>query len=172
MFISHRLEEVFGICQRVTIMRDGKFVLTAPTERTRRRTTIIRSMVGRDLGELYSKTGTVPGEVGADGRAADAARTSSTTSASRSAGARSSPWPAWWARAAPRWPGRSSGSTAGPLARCGCGGQALPNGSPAAAMAAGIAFVPEDRRQQGLVMDLGIDHNIALASLRRLSKAG
>jgi len=51
-------------------------------------------------------------------------------------------------------------------------GQALPNGSPAAAMAAGIAFVPEDRRQQGLVMDLGIDHNIALASLRRLSKAG
>ncbi len=45
-------------------------------------------------------------------------------------------------------------------------GKALPNGVPAAAMAAGIAFVPEDRRQQGLVMDLGIDHNVALASLQ------
>ncbi len=33
-------------------------------------------------------------------------------------------------------------------------------------MDAGIGFVPEDRRQQGLVMDLAIDHNVALASLR------
>jgi rhamnose transport system ATP-binding protein len=39
-------------------------------------------------------------------------------------------------------------------------------------MAAGVAFVPEDRRQQGLVMDMGIDENVALASLGRLSKAG
>jgi rhamnose transport system ATP-binding protein len=49
-------------------------------------------------------------------------------------------------------------------------GKELPNGDPTAAMAAGIAFVPEDRRQQGLVMDLAIDHNVALASLNRLSK--
>jgi rhamnose transport system ATP-binding protein len=39
-------------------------------------------------------------------------------------------------------------------------------------MAAGIALVPEDRRQQGLVMDLGIDQNVALASLSRLSRGG
>src|SRR5207244_310442 len=51
-------------------------------------------------------------------------------------------------------------------------GKRLPNGRPAAAMAAGVAFVPEDRRQQGLVMDMGIDHNVALASLRRLSNGG
>ena len=36
-------------------------------------------------------------------------------------------------------------------------------------MAAGLGFVPEDRRQQGLVMDLGIDQNVALASLGRLT---
>jgi rhamnose transport system ATP-binding protein len=36
-------------------------------------------------------------------------------------------------------------------------------------MAAGMGFVPEDRRQQGLVMSMAIDHNIALASLGRLS---
>jgi rhamnose transport system ATP-binding protein len=39
-------------------------------------------------------------------------------------------------------------------------------------MNAGVALVPEDRRQQGLVMDLGIDHNIALASLGRLRRFG
>ena len=39
-------------------------------------------------------------------------------------------------------------------------------------MAAGIAFVPEDRRQQGLVMDLAIDHNVALASLGAAERGG
>jgi rhamnose transport system ATP-binding protein len=37
-------------------------------------------------------------------------------------------------------------------------------------MAAGMGFVPEDRRQQGLVMNMAIDHNIALASLNPLSR--
>jgi rhamnose transport system ATP-binding protein len=39
-------------------------------------------------------------------------------------------------------------------------------------MEAGIGFVPEDRRLQGLVMDLAIDHNVALASLHRLGRLG
>jgi rhamnose transport system ATP-binding protein len=39
-------------------------------------------------------------------------------------------------------------------------------------MRAGIGFVPEDRRQQGLVMDMGIDQNVALASLPNLSRRG
>jgi rhamnose transport system ATP-binding protein len=51
-------------------------------------------------------------------------------------------------------------------------GRVLPTGEPKAAMAAGLALVPEDRRQQGLVMDLGIDKNMALASLRRLRVFG
>ena len=44
-------------------------------------------------------------------------------------------------------------------------GRRLPPGSPTAAMAAGVALVPEDRRQQGLIMDFSIERNIALASL-------
>jgi rhamnose transport system ATP-binding protein len=51
-------------------------------------------------------------------------------------------------------------------------GKALRRASPSAAMAAGIGFVPEDRRQQGLVMGMGIGRNIALASLRRLRHLG
>jgi rhamnose transport system ATP-binding protein len=51
-------------------------------------------------------------------------------------------------------------------------GRRLPGGRPATAMRAGIGFVPEDRRQQGLVMDLSIARNTALTRLGKLSKAG
>jgi rhamnose transport system ATP-binding protein len=170
MFISHRLEEVFAICQQVTIMRDGKFVLTAPTGQLDV-DTIIRSMIGRDLGELYSKTGTVPGEVvltveqltrenvfydvSFNVRRGEVVALAGLVGAGRTE----------VARAIFGIDRRTAGSVR-------LLGKALPNGQPAAAMSAGIAFVPEDRRQQGLVMDLGIDHNVALVSLRRLSKAG
>jgi rhamnose transport system ATP-binding protein len=51
-------------------------------------------------------------------------------------------------------------------------GRRLRGGSPPAAMRAGIGFVPEDRRQQGLVMEISTARNIALASLARLRRAG
>jgi rhamnose transport system ATP-binding protein len=51
-------------------------------------------------------------------------------------------------------------------------GRPLRGASPREAMSAGLGFVPEDRRQQGLVMDLSIDHNVALASLSRLRSHG
>jgi rhamnose transport system ATP-binding protein len=51
-------------------------------------------------------------------------------------------------------------------------GKRLRSGSPTAAMAAGIGLVPEDRRQQGLIMDLSIQGNVALASLGRVQKLG
>jgi rhamnose transport system ATP-binding protein len=51
-------------------------------------------------------------------------------------------------------------------------GRELPNGAPVAAMNAGVALVPEDRRQQGLVMEMSIDQNVALASLTRLRRFG
>jgi rhamnose transport system ATP-binding protein len=51
-------------------------------------------------------------------------------------------------------------------------GRRLAPGSPTAAMAAGIGLVPEDRRQQGLVMDFSIERNIALASLDRVQRGG
>jgi rhamnose transport system ATP-binding protein len=51
-------------------------------------------------------------------------------------------------------------------------GKRLRKAAPVKAMAAGIGFVPEDRRQQGLVMDMSVQQNIALASLSQLRKAG
>jgi rhamnose transport system ATP-binding protein len=51
-------------------------------------------------------------------------------------------------------------------------GKRLKPGSPRAAMAAGLALVPEDRRQQGLVMDLSIERNVTLPRARKLARLG
>src|SRR4051812_7127515 len=170
LFISHRLEEVFVCCQRVTIMRDGRFVRTAPVEELTI-DDIIRSMVGRDLGALFPKTATEPGDVvlEVEGleregvfhdisftvRAGEIVALAGLVGAGRSE----------VARAVFGIDKRSGGTVR-------IGGRSLPNGDARAAMHAGMALVPEDRRQQGLVMDLGIDQNVALGSLGRLSRLG
>jgi rhamnose transport system ATP-binding protein len=170
LFISHRLEEVFAVCQRVTIMRDGRFVRTDPIEDLTV-DAIIRSMVGRDLSALFPKTLTDRGEpvlqverltregvftdVTFDVHAGEIVALAGLVGAGRSE----------VARAIFGIDRRDAGTVR-------IQGRELASGSPVAAMDAGIGFVPEDRRQQGLVMDLGIDHNVALASLARLGRYG
>jgi rhamnose transport system ATP-binding protein len=170
LFISHRLEEVFASCQRVTVMRDGRFVSTAPIEEVTV-DSIIRSMVGRDLDALFPKTDTTPGEVvlevehlNRQGVFEDinlTVRRGEIVALAGLVGAGRSEV----ARAVFGIDRRTSGTVR-------VGGRELPNGDPVAAMAAGVALVPEDRRQQGLVMDMGIDQNVALASLGRLRRYG
>jgi rhamnose transport system ATP-binding protein len=128
-------------------------------------------MVGRDLDVLFPKTPTEPGEVvlradhlSREGVLHDisfSVRRGEIVALAGLVGAGRSEV----ARAVFGIDRRSSGEVS-------VRGKPLPNGSPLAAMAAGVALVPEDRRQQGLVMDLGIDRNMALASLGRLSRFG
>jgi len=170
LFISHRLEEVFASCQRVTIMRDGRLVRTAPVGELSV-DDIIRSMIGRDLDAVAATTATTPGEVvlevdglGRTGvfhdisftvRAAEIVALAGLVGAGRTEVARA-----------------VFGIDAHTAGTVRVAGRELPNGEPRAAMAAGVALVPEDRRQEGLVMDLGIDRNTGLASLHRLSPFG
>jgi len=170
LFISHRLDEVFAICQRVTIMRDGRFVRSAPIEDLTI-DDVIRSMVGRDLAAMYPKTTSLTGTVVLDvahltreGVFADVSfqvRRGEIVALAGLVGAGRSEI----ARAVFGIDRRDAGTVT-------VDGRALPNGSPVAAMQAGVGFVPEDRRLQGLVMDLGIDRNIALTSLTRLRRRG
>ncbi len=170
LFISHRLEEVFAICQRVTIMRDGRFVREAPIEDLTI-DSIIRSMVGRDLEALFPKSETAPGQavLEVEGLAKDGVFDNVSFTVHQGeivalaglVGAGRSEV----ARAIFGIDKRDTGTVK-------INGRLLPSGSPRAAMAAGIAFVPEDRRQEGLVMDMSIDHNVALASLGRLRNHG
>jgi rhamnose transport system ATP-binding protein len=170
LFISHRLEEAFASCQRVTVMRDGRYVRTALIDDVTVED-IIRAMVGRDLDALFPKTDSSAGEVVLDvehlsreGVFHDISfqvhRGEIVALAGLVGAGRTEV-----ARAVFGIDKRTSGTVT-------VRGRVLPNGKPLAAMNAGVALVPEDRRQQGLVMDLGIDHNVALASLRRLRRFG
>ena len=144
-------------------MRDGAFVRTAPIADLTI-DDIIRSMVGRDLDALFPKTETAPGEVvlEVDHLTRDrvfhdisfTVRRGEIVALAGLVGAGRSEV----ARAIFGIDRRTSGTVR-------VNGSELPNGSPRRRWRPGVALVPEDRRQQGLVMDLGIDQNIALASL-------
>src|SRR4051794_9346861 len=170
LFISHRLDEVFALCQRVTVMRDGRHVLTDAIADTSTQK-LIHAMVGRDLDALFPKEVAEVGErvlkvdrltregvftdISFEVRAGEIVALAGLVGAGRSEVARA-------IFGIDRW---DAGSVE-------IAGRRLPPGSPTAAMAAGIGLVPEDRRQQGLVMDFSIERNIALASLDRVQRAG
>jgi len=171
LFISHRLEEVFAICQRATVMRDGKHVLTDDLAGLTA-ADLVRAMVGRELAARPSEAGAgTPGEavltvdrLTSEGVFTDISFTVRSGEVVALAGLVGS--------------GRSEVARAiFGIDRYDAGavtvrGQDLRRASPTAAMAAGIGFVPEDRRQQGLVMDMSVQQNVALASLGRLAKGG
>lgn len=170
LFISHRLEEVFAMCQRVTIMRDGKFVKTSSVDQITL-DEIIFSMIGRDIVSVYSRHNSEPGELLLEVKGLTRAGVFKDINFSVRAGE-------IVALAGLVGAGRTE------VARGIFGidpvdsgvaifkGKKLQSGSPLSAMNAGIGFVPEDRRQQGLVMDMAIDRNIALASLNTLRRGG
>jgi rhamnose transport system ATP-binding protein len=168
LFVSHRLEEVFALCQRVTVMRDGRHVVTEPIARTSTQK-VIHAMVGRDLDALFPKE---VAEVGATVLKVDRlTREGVFTDVSFSVRAGEIVALAGLVGA-----GRSEVARAVfGIDRADAGGveihgRKLPPASPNAAMAAGVGFVPEDRRQQGLVMPISIERNMALASLDRLRR--
>jgi rhamnose transport system ATP-binding protein len=170
LFISHRLEEVFEICQRVTVMRDGRQVMTSQLADVTV-DDLVRAMVGRQLAAgLTGEHGTA-GQVVLSVQRLTREGVFIDVSFQVHAGE-------IVAFAGLVGSGRTE------IARAIFGidrydygsvtvrGRALRKASPSAAMAAGMAFVPEDRRQQGLVMDMSIQQNIALASLPRMRRHG
>ncbi len=107
IFISHRLDEVFAITDRVTVLRDGQWIATLPTAELDEEK-IVTMMVGRDLGELYPK-----GRVHRQGGSADRDRlgrraTNCGGSALPCTEGKFWALPGWWARAARPWPRPSS----------------------------------------------------------------
>ncbi|MFE0130275.1 sugar ABC transporter ATP-binding protein [Streptomyces sp. NPDC059037] len=170
LFISHRIEEIFELCQRVTTLRDGALITSEPLDGLTE-DDLVRRMVGRDLDELYPKQDTQVGEVALtvrrltregvftdvsfDVRRGEIVGLAGLVGAGRSEVARA-------VFGVDRW-------DAGTVE---VQGRALVNGAPSTAMAAGLALVPEDRRAQGLVMDMSIERNIGLTGLRTTVRAG
>jgi rhamnose transport system ATP-binding protein len=170
LFISHRLQEVFEICQRVTVMRDGRHVFTRPLAGLGA-DDLVQAMVGREVVDRAGTGGQAVGDVvlaverlSREGVFTDVSftvRTGEIVVLAGLVGAGRSEV----ARAIFGIDRRDAGSVS-------VNGRPLRSGSPTAAIAAGIGFVPEDRRQQGLVMAMAIDRNVALASYDHLKRYG
>ncbi len=170
MFISHRFDEVFSLCDTVTVMRDGSYISTAAIADTSE-AEIVRLMVGRDVTEMFPKQVAPVGapllEVDGLNRTGVFADISFTVCAGEIV-----------ALAGLVGAGRSE------VARAvfgvdpyDCGsvrvdGVELVGHSPAAAMRAGVALVPEDRRKQGLVIDATVARNATDAIRPSLTKCG
>src|SRR3954469_3162283 len=170
LFISHRLDEVATISDTVTVMRDGAVVHDARTADTTA-DEMVRRMVGRDLSALFPKQDAAVGEtvlhverltregvffdVSLDVRAGEIVALAGLVGAGRSEVARA-----------------IFGIDKADAGHVEVAGRRLPPGRPLAAMRAGVGFVPEDRRQQGLVMDLSIARNTSMTRLRALARSG
>ena len=169
ILITHRLKEVFELCDRVTVLRDGQTRGVLGVKETDQ-DEIIRLMVGRELGEVH-RTPHRQGEVTLEVRSLTRAPTLHDISLNV-----------------------RSGEIVGIAGLVGAGRSALvrtlfglrqPQAgeilieqrpvtirSPRDAISAGMGLVPEDRRQTGLCLDMSITENIALVDYARRRLAG
>jgi rhamnose transport system ATP-binding protein len=171
LFISHRMEEVFEIADRITILRDGRWISTTPRAELTPATAISR-MVGREVRELFRRERRQPGPLrlsvrglhreGAFQDVSFDLRAGEVLGFAGLVGARRTDVGLALFGIAP--------ADGGEIA---LDGTPVTVTSPRDAMALGIAYSTEDRRQLGLVMPLSIAANVSLPSLPRfLSPAG
>ena len=171
IYVSHRLEELFALCDNITVLRDGKHVATERIADTTPHR-VITQMIGRELLiATPNHLARTPGKerlrvdhLCSPGKFADislSVRAGEIVGVAGIVGA-----------------GRSEVVQAifglDPFAtgRVGVDASSLPLGSGVAALAAGIGLVPEDRKRQGLVLSLNCRENTSLAALPNLTTFG
>lgn len=170
IYISHRLREVMDISQRVTVLRDGQHVDTRSTEGITA-AEMIRLMVGRDLTDVFPKREVRIGEVVLEVRGLSRAeefddvnftvRSGEIVGLAGLVGAGRTEV----ARAIFGLDKRDAGSVD-------IDGVTVDIRGPRDAVRAGIAYVPEDRKRDGIVPQLSIKDNISLSVLPRVSVTG
>jgi ribose transport system ATP-binding protein len=170
LYVTHRMEEIFEIGDMVTVMRDGRVVETRPIQGTTPRD-LIRLMTGRQLEQTYPARGVPVGEavtlevrdlstrqisgIHFQLRAGEILGVAGLTGAGRS-------------ELLAALIGAERRLTHDVL----MDGRPLSPLSPARAWDAGFAYVPEERRAQGLMLSRSIRDNITLPHLQRLSRGG
>jgi ABC-type sugar transport system ATPase subunit len=178
IFVSHRLEEVRAVSSTVTVLRDGRRVWTGPTATTDE-PALIRHMVGRDVEyeRLAAQGGRGAGTGGTDGEVALEVR--GLTRRPRFADVSFT-----LRRGEIVGLAGLVGAGRTEMARCLAGADAWEAGevllggrpfrprTPGDAIARGVAYVPEDRKTQGLVLGLLVRENTTLPSLQRFTRLG
>ncbi|MFT4503369.1 sugar ABC transporter ATP-binding protein [Caballeronia sp. 15711] len=171
IYVSHRLDEIFDLCDTCTVMKNGRSVCTRPVAELNRES-LIRLMVGRELDTRFPEkrpvtTGEIVLEV--EGlrleervrdmtfsvRAGEVVGLAGLVGAGRTEVARA-----------------IFGLENIAAGRISFRGQSHRPQSPSQAIAAGIALVPEDRKLQGLVLGLSIRENAILPTLRSICRLG
>jgi rhamnose transport system ATP-binding protein len=171
VYISHRLEEVFTIADRITVLRDGESVGTWLTNEIDR-PQLIRLMVGRELSAVFPKRQVTLGEHalavrGLRHRASGVFDVSFSVRRGEILGL-----------AGLVGSGRTELAEILFGLRPADAGDIWINGatvrltSPSQAIARGLGYVPEDRRQHGVVLDMSIASNASLANLKSVARAG
>ena len=172
VLVSHFLREVAELADEVTILRDGRLVRTAPAA-DETEETMLSSMLGRSLGTtfpakrpaapdapvvLQARGLTAPGvhDVDLDVRAGEIVGLAGLVGSGRTELARALY--------------QAQRVTAGTVTMA--GGKLAPGRGPNAALRAGLAMIPESRKEQGLMLGRPITENVSLASLARLSDLG
>lgn len=171
IYISHRLEELFEIADRVTVLRDGNAIETRPIAQTDR-PTLIRLMAGREVSQIFPKQDVPIGDVALEVRSLSCARAGiHDVNLSVRCGE-------ILGIAGMVGSGRTQlaetlfGLTPAEGGEIVVGGRRVRIASPAAAIALGIAYVPEDRRRHGVILDFPIAANLSLADLRGIFASG
>jgi rhamnose transport system ATP-binding protein len=170
LFISHRFDEVFGLCDRITVMRDGRYISTYRTVDTSTEK-IVKEMVGRDIDQLFPKEVAEIGEpmltvsglsrrgvftgIDFEVRAGEIVALAGLVGAGRTEVARA-----------------VFGIDPYDEGQVTFAGRPLKPADPQSAISAGMGFVPEDRRKQGLVMDLSVARNTTLTLRKSLARFG
>jgi D-xylose transport system ATP-binding protein len=177
VYISHKLDEVFAIADRITVLRDGRSIVTTRREGTRV-DDVIRHMVGREIRDLFPRRPSPVGDpllrvealdvsaepngppvlrdVSFEARAGEVLGIGGLMGAGRTElvmnlfGA---------------WGHRRRGSVT-------VDGRPLQPGSPRDAMAAGMVLVSEDRKRYGLVLDQSVGFNLSLSVIDRFTHLG
>lgn len=162
VYISHRLEEIFALADRVTVLRDGESVGTNAVD-TLTESQMIKLMVGREVSSIYPPPEGAPGKVvlslknlgcaagGVKGvtmdvRAGEIVGMAGLVGAGRTELARI-----------------LFGITPADSGEIFLNGKRITISNPRQAIARGIAYVPEDRRRHGVILEMPIAHNMTMA---------
>jgi len=170
VYITHRMQEIFEIADEVTVLRDGKHIVTVPVNQIAEKQ-LIRYMVDRDLKDIFSRERTSLSDVVLRVENLYKKGVFEPISFEVRAG---------------EVLGMGGLIGAGRTEICRCifgldpydGGEIYLNGkkveikSPSDALGKGIAYVSEDRRMEGIFPDLNVKNNITMATLREISRHG
>ncbi len=171
LFVSHRMTEIFTLCDTITVLRDGVHVATQAIEGVTE-ASLIRQMIGRDVGEYFATHAERPrgdewlrvegltspghfGDVSFSVHAGEVVGLAGLVGAGRSEVARA-------------LFGLDPSATGRIVVR----GTTVSVKSPRDAMRFGMGFVPEDRKKQGLVLGMRTRENATLPTLSRFARAG